>query len=140
MPVSTNNSMKPEHPVAQYWKLIHEGLGNLGVPLGIVARGGVREMLRQAGYVNVTERVFQIPIGTWPKNRILKTVGLYWRTILLDGIQAIALGPLTRGCGWTREMVEVFLVDVRKAYHDNSCLLYMPLYVTYARKPETETS
>jgi hypothetical protein len=134
-PISANNSLTPDHPVAEYWRLIHEGLHNLGVNLGAAGDGSLPAMMREAGFVNVTERVLQIPIGTWAKNKVLKTVGLYWRTILLDGISAIALGPLTRGCGWTREQVEAFLVDVRKAYHDNTMLAYMPLHIIYGQKP-----
>lgn len=134
-PISVNNSMPPDHPVVQYWTLIRDGLGTLGVNFHACADGRLADMMRDCGFVNVTQRVLQIPIGTWAKNKVLKTVGLYWRTILVDGIQAIALGPLTRGCGWTREQVELFLIEVRKAYHDNSSLSYMPLYVTYGQKP-----
>ncbi|KAH7399717.1 hypothetical protein BKA64DRAFT_670266 [Cadophora sp. MPI-SDFR-AT-0126] len=45
-------------------------------------------------------------------------VGLYWRAILLDGAQAIALGPMIRGLRWRREQVEMQLVEVRKGYMD----------------------
>ncbi|KAK3939454.1 S-adenosyl-L-methionine-dependent methyltransferase [Diplogelasinospora grovesii] len=135
-PISLNGTMPPDHPVAQYWGLIREGLANLGIDFHAVARGRLADTMRESGYVNVTERVLQIPLGTWPKNKVLKTVGLYWRTILLDGIQAIALGPLMRGCKWSREEVELFLVQVRRAYHDNSCLLYMPLHISYGQKPQ----
>ncbi|KAK0628563.1 S-adenosyl-L-methionine-dependent methyltransferase [Bombardia bombarda] len=134
-PISYNNTMAADHPVAQYWGFIKEGLTNLGVDFHAVAGGRLADKMRECGYVNVTERVLHIPIGTWPKNKVLKTVGMYWRCILLDGIQAIALGPLTRGCRWSREQVEVFLVQVRRAYHDNSCLMYMPLHIVYGQKP-----
>lgn len=134
-PISSNSSMAPDHPIAQYWSLIREGLDKLGVNFHAVANGQLSTMMRDCGFINVTERVLQIPIGTWPKNKVLKTVGLYWRTILTDGIQAIALGPLTRGCGWTPSDVEMFLVEVRKAYKDNSNLLYMPLHIIYGQKP-----
>ena len=130
-------TIPPDHGVAQYWALINQGLTNLGVDFEATGQGRLADMMRECGYVNVSEKVFQVPIGTWPKNRVLKTVGLYWRTILLDGIQAIALGPLTRGCGWAREDVELFLVQVRKAYHDNSSLMFMPLHIVCGQKPET---
>ncbi|KAK4192541.1 S-adenosyl-L-methionine-dependent methyltransferase [Podospora australis] len=134
-PISANKSMPPEHPVAQYWSLINQGLGNLGINFYACANGNLANMMRENGFVNVTERVLQIPIGTWPKNKVLKTVGLYWRTILTDGIQAIALGPLTRGCGWSPQDVEILLMEVRKAYKDNSSLMYMPLHIIYGQKP-----
>lgn len=125
-----------DHEVAQFWSYVIAGLGKLGVDLDISSGGQLAKMLQEAGYVNVTERVFHVPIGTWPKNKVLKTVGLYWRTILLDGLQAIALGPMVRGLNWKREEVEVFLTGVRRAYHDNTALMYMPLHIIYAQKPE----
>ncbi|KAG5984481.1 hypothetical protein E4U55_004604 [Claviceps digitariae] len=126
-----------DHPVAKFWKLVTEGLAALGVDLDISSGGILAGKMQQAGFRNVTERVFHVPIGTWPKNKVLKTVGLYWRTILLDGLQAIAMGPLTRGLRWNREQVEMLLMEVRQAYHDNNALMYMPLHVIYAQKPMT---
>ncbi|KAL6902883.1 S-adenosyl-L-methionine-dependent methyltransferase [Trichoderma evansii] len=130
-----NGEMPPEHPVARYWKHVTEGLAALGIDLDTASDGRISDMMQSAGFTNVTERVLHVPIGTWPKNKVLKTVGLYWRTILLDGIQAIALGPLTRGLGWNREQVEVLLMEVRQAYFDDSKLMYMPFHVIYAQRP-----
>ncbi|OTA91344.1 hypothetical protein M434DRAFT_76412 [Hypoxylon sp. CO27-5] len=137
-PMSNNNSLTADHPVAQYWKYVDEGLENLGVNFKFSDEGRIAALMRQCGYINVSERVFHIPIGTWPRNKTLKSVGLYWKTILLDGIQAIALGPMTRGLHWRREQVEAFLVSVRRGYHDNSMLLYMPLVCVYGQRPTTQ--
>ncbi|KAI0885946.1 S-adenosyl-L-methionine-dependent methyltransferase [Annulohypoxylon maeteangense] len=137
-PASSNGTLASDHPVAQYWQYVDEGLINLGVSFRTSNEGRIAAAMRECGYVNVTERVFHIPIGTWPKNKTLKSVGLYWKTILLDGIQAIALGPMTRGLHWRREQVEALLVSVRKGYHDNSLLLYMPLVCVYGQKPESQ--
>lgn len=137
-PMSSNNTLPEGHPVSQYWKYVDEGLENLGVNLRFSDKGRIADLMRQCGYVNVTERVFHVPIGTWPRSKTLRSVGLYWKNILLDGIQAIALGPMTRGLHWSREQVETFLVSVRRGYHDNSMLLYMPLVCVYGQKPETQ--
>ncbi|KAF6796452.1 O-methyltransferase [Colletotrichum sojae] len=134
-PSSANNSLSPTHPVAQYWGLVGQGLSKLGVDLNAAAGDQLPNLMREAGLINVTERVFHVPIGTWPRNRVLKTVGMYWRTILLDGLQAIALGPFTRGLQWSAAQTELFLVGVRRAYHDNSVLMYMPLRIMYGQKP-----
>lgn len=91
--------------------------------------------MRDAGFVNVVERVFYTPIGPWPSNRQLREVGLYWRAVLVEGLEAIALGPLTRGSNWKKEEVEVFLASVRKLYFDKNIHSYMPFYVIYGQKP-----
>jgi hypothetical protein len=97
-------------------------------------------MMRNAGFINVTTQIFYIPIGKWPKNKVLKVVGLSWRLILLNGAQPIALGPMTRGLKWSREQVEMRLVDVRRAYMDEWVHSYMPLHITCGQKPKEDIS
>jgi hypothetical protein len=65
------------------------------------------DMMRETGFVNAETRIFHIQLGLWPKNKVLKMVGLYWRTIHIDRLSAIALGRYTRGLHWTKEQVEV---------------------------------
>ncbi|KAH9203451.1 S-adenosyl-L-methionine-dependent methyltransferase [Leptodontidium sp. 2 PMI_412] len=130
-PIAT---MLPNDPVAQYWGLVRDGLASLGVDFDATLL--LADMMRDAGFINVTTRIFHIPIGRWPKNKVLKMVGLSWRAILLDGAQPIALGPLTRGLKWSREAVEMLLVEVREAYMDEWVHSYMPLHIIYGQKPE----
>ena len=157
--MSNNARMGPDHPVAQYWRFVDEGLRELGVDMGLISsrlggspsrdpyqsgrqsqsqsneHQGIADLMRRSGFVNVKESVFHVPVGGWAQNRMLKSVGVLWKTILLDGLQAIALRPLMRGLHWDRDQVETFLVAVRKAYHDNSCQMYMPLVCVYSQKP-----
>ncbi|KAK0390825.1 hypothetical protein NLU13_0328 [Sarocladium strictum] len=128
-PISLND------PIAQYWSSIREGLSTLGVDSDIIASGELPAMMREAGFVNVKEQVIKIPLGTWPEGQVLKTVGLYWRTILLDGLQAIGMGPLTRGLRWSPEAVELFLVQVRRAYLEDTTGMYMPFHIICGQKP-----
>jgi hypothetical protein len=133
-PQCHDGSMPVDHPVAQFWSYVHQGLAALNVNFGAVLH--LEDKMREAGFVNISVRVFHVPIGVWPKNRLLKTVGLYWREILLLGVEPIALGPFTRGLKWTREQVEVFLVQVRHSYGDSWCHSHMPLYIICGQKPD----
>jgi hypothetical protein len=133
-PQCDDGTLLADNPVAEFWDNVTAGLAVLGV--NFHATLDLADMLRAAGFVNVTTRIFYVPIGPWPKNRVLKMVGLYWRTVLMDGVQPIALGPITRGLGWTREKVEVWLVGVRKAYLDGGVHSYMPLYIICGQKRE----
>lgn len=133
-PQCHDGSMPPSYAIAQYWGLIIEALGNLGVNFNATLL--LEDMMRSAGFVNVSTRIFHVPIGLWPKNKVLKMVGLYWRTILIDGLEPIALGPLTRGLKWTKEQVDVWLVEVRKAYMEGGVHSHMPCYVICGQKPE----
>jgi hypothetical protein len=91
--------------------------------------------LRDAGFVHVTERVWKVPIGTWPRDRRLKTIGLYNRSVIADGLQGVSMAAFTRGLKWSTEEVDLFLVDVRKSLANASVHSYYTFHAVYAQKP-----
>jgi len=97
------------------------------------------DMMCKMGFVNVEMRIFYIQLGLWPKNKVLKMVGSYWRTIHIDGLSAIVLGPYTPGLHWTKEQVEVWLVAVNVTHHP-LCFIHsrMPRFVKAAGNDESE--
>ena len=125
--------MKDDYIVNKFLSLVKDGLATFGVDLLAMAKNA--QYLRDAGFINVEEKVFKIPLGTWPKNKTMKTIGLYLRSTIYDGLQGISLGPFTRGLKWTPEEVEVFLISVRKGLMDSSTHSYLPFHVVYGQKP-----
>jgi hypothetical protein len=128
-----DDTMPSDYLVQQWLSYVAQGLAVMGPDL----LGAVKNVqhLKNAGFINVEERVFKIPIGIWPKNKTLKMVGLYGRTMIYDGLEGNSLGPFTRGLGWTADKVHVFLVDVRRALMDSSVHAYLPFHVVYGQKP-----
>jgi hypothetical protein len=133
VPQCSDGTMPEDNLLLTYWLHVSSGLKNLGVDLRLAPH--LAALMRATGFTNVTERVFFTPIGPWPKNRVLKEVGMYWRATLMEGIEAIALGPMIRGLGWRKEEVEVFIAGVRKAYLDRETHAWMPFYIVYGQKP-----
>lgn len=132
-PRSEDGSLAPDNPMVTYWKLIADGLAAHGVRSRLAPHLAL--LMRTAGFVNVTERVFFTPIGPWPQNWALREVGLYWRTVLMEGLEAIAIGPLVKRLGWMKEEVNIILPGVRKAYLERATHASMPFYVIYGQKP-----
>ena len=129
-----DDTMPPDYGVTKWLDTIKAALAVLGPDLLGAAKH--EQYLKDAGFINVQQRKFKIPIGTWPKNKTLKTVGLYGRMMIYDGLEANSLRPFTRGLGWTTDEVHVFLVEVRKALMDSSIHCYLPFHVTFGQKPE----
>ncbi|KAI1344850.1 S-adenosyl-L-methionine-dependent methyltransferase [Xylariaceae sp. FL0016] len=50
-----------------------------------------KQGLINAGFVDVTEHVYKIPINGWPKSKNWKTFGDLWNVNCLDGIQGFAM-------------------------------------------------
>ena len=44
-----------------------------------------------------------------------------------SGLSAFSMAPFTRVLGWTKEEVEVFLVDVRREMNDRKIHAYWPV-------------
>jgi hypothetical protein len=128
-----DNTMRPNYAVESWFLSIKEGLAALGVNL--LAMEDNQARARSAGFVNVVEKVFKVPLGVWPRDKNMKMVGLYNRSCIWDGLQGISMGPLTRGLHWSPQEVEVFLVGVRKALMDASYHVYLPFHVVYGQKP-----
>jgi hypothetical protein len=139
IPQSNNGTDLTSHPVYKYWKNVSEALGNLGgIDFEFSGNGRIADLMRKSGFTNVSERVFHVPLGTWPADRVLQQVGWMWRENLLSGVQAIALAPYTRGLGWSTEAVEMFLVSVRRAYHDDNAQMYMPFVCVCGQRPRLQ--
>jgi hypothetical protein len=125
--------MPPDHPIMRYWGAVIEGLAALGIDMHATVK--LADRLRAAGFVDVTERIMYVPIGTWPKNQVLKRVGQYWRTILTDGAEPIALASLVRGLQWDMLRIEALLAQVREGYTDTAVHAHMPLHIIYGQRP-----
>jgi hypothetical protein len=95
-----------------------------------------KDLVIDAGFSNVEEKVWKVPIGVWPKDPTLKTIGLYNRSMIYDALQAISMAPLTRGLKWSATDVEIFLIDVRKSLMNSSIHSYLTFHVVYGQKPE----
>ncbi|KKA23157.1 hypothetical protein T310_2883 [Rasamsonia emersonii CBS 393.64] len=97
--------------------------------------GRLGQWMRDAGFVNVHVEKKVLPIGPWPKDSRLKKIGLFNATQLHDGLSGLSMRLFTNVLGWTREEVEVFLVDVRKDLKNPQIHALMDFFIAYGQKP-----
>jgi hypothetical protein len=84
----------------------------------------LKRWYEQAGFVDVHEEVYKIPINSWPKDPQFKMLGRFNETQLLSGLQGWSLTPFQKAFGWTKNEIEVYLVQVRKSLSDRSVHAY----------------
>ncbi|KAF3480863.1 uncharacterized protein GIQ15_06210 [Arthroderma uncinatum] len=101
----------------------------------LTAPENIKKWIQDAGFVDVKEQQFKLPINTWPKDPELKLAGRYQNVQYSDAIQPYALGLLVEVLGWSREEMEVFLVGLRKDLSNRSYHGYNIVRVITARKP-----
>lgn len=58
---------------------------------------GFKALMEAAGFVDVTETRYRLPIGTWPDSTNEKEIGRYNLLNCLDGIEGFALAIVGQG-------------------------------------------
>jgi hypothetical protein len=91
------------------------------------ASGRHKERMIAAGFEDVKEELFKWPVGTWPKDKKMKELGLWSRENTLDALEGLAMGPLTRTMGWSADEVKIMCAkaraDIRNpAIHSYFCM------------------
>jgi len=93
-------------------------------------------LLRSAGFENVESHEEPTPIGTWPKNKRLKEIGLYFGTSIMAAVDAYSLAMYTRYGNWTVEETQVLIAHVRRELKTNKMHVYTHCSYATAQKPE----
>ncbi|KAF2095542.1 S-adenosyl-L-methionine-dependent methyltransferase [Rhizodiscina lignyota] len=120
-----DGSAPPTSPMAEWFKLFIEAGTKAG--LNPTQANDFATPLRQAGFVGITGRKFKWPLGPWAKGKMNKTLGKWTLENILEGLQGGSLALFTRMLGWSKERVEVFLMEVRRELHEQKSHFYMPM-------------
>ncbi|KAL4923553.1 class I SAM-dependent methyltransferase [Aspergillus undulatus] len=97
-----------------------------------------KDRMIKAGFVDVTERRFKVPIGPWPSDQRLKAQGRINRLVWEEGIEGWSMYLLTTVLKWSRAEVELYLLRMRKGLRNPKIHAYQECTVVYGRKPAAE--
>ncbi|KAI9757401.1 MAG: hypothetical protein M1815_001222 [Lichina confinis] len=117
-----DGTMPPDWPWAEWHSTMDQAAMRLGKPLRIANR--LKKWYKEAGFVDVHEEVFKVPSNPWPKDPHLKDLGRLTEAAFLEGVQGLSMGVFHRGLGWSRNEIELYLVNVRNAIRDRSVHAY----------------
>lgn len=88
---------------------------------------GLNRLLKEAGFVNITEQRIPIPTSPWPKGKHQKLLGVIESQNLIDVSHGITISVFTKVLGWKVEDVEALLAEVRENLQDTRIHTYIPL-------------
>ncbi|KAL2010935.1 hypothetical protein VTN00DRAFT_3653 [Thermoascus crustaceus] len=91
---------------------------------------------RDAGFVDVHVQKYQVPMGTWPKDKHLKRLGAWNYLSGESGFEATALAVLTRHEKWTKDEVSILVAKTKNDAINPNIHAVFDYYVVYGRKPE----
>ncbi|KAJ0313772.1 hypothetical protein COL516b_000716 [Colletotrichum fioriniae] len=133
-PVSDDGTLPKESSIHKYINLIRSGSKKMGRLFVDVST--LESLLVKAGFVDVELRIFKWPMNGWPKDEKYKKLGLWCHENFFGALEAVCMALLTRVHGWTRDEVDIFLIDVRRDLKNRSYHAYFPIYSVVGRKPE----
>ncbi|KAF5525323.1 Secondary metabolism regulator LAE1 [Colletotrichum aenigma] len=130
---SDDGTLKSDSAISRCTELLGEAAGIFGRPYQEIPP--LVKVLEDAGFVDVKMEVHKWPTNDWPKYPEYKELGIWANENFIAGFESFTMAPLTRAHGWTKEEVQVFLVEVRKDLGNRSIHAYWPMYNIYGRKP-----
>ena len=71
------------------------------------------QYIREAGFEDVEEKWFKVPVGPWAKDPKLKEIGKWNCHYCMEGCEGWALYALVKVMGWSVEEAHVFIATFR---------------------------
>lgn len=109
---SEDGTLKEDGPTNKWQTLLHSACRTIG--RDPTPGPQLQKWVEEAGFENITEQRFTVPIGAWPRDKQLKDVGRYNIVNILGGLEAFSLRLFIGVLGWQKEEVLVLTSQVRK--------------------------
>jgi len=94
-----------------------------------------KEWMEEAGFKDVQERLFKVPINGWSSDPKMKEIGQYYAMATEQGLEGYCLYLLIQIEKWDYTEVQVLISKARKAIRDRSIHAYVEFGGAWARKP-----
>lgn len=90
----TDDDTIPHGGNVEKWPSLYKEVGEK-IGVNFFAAELACSSMKDAGFVNVTERKVKVPVGTWPKDKRLKVWGEWFQYYSLQGLEGFALRAFT---------------------------------------------
>ncbi|WDK16620.1 methyltransferase domain-containing protein [Colletotrichum graminicola] len=134
----TLGDMDDDHIFKRWHQHMLVSSTRMGKPHGNAVDRKLAKAMIEAGYVDVVERKWPIPIGLWPAKPDMKKLGQCTLEFVLQSIEGFGLFLLKEMLGFTYEEVQLTLAELRTALKNPKNTPFYYLHVVYGRKPEEE--
>ncbi|EFX04697.1 methyltransferase type 12 [Grosmannia clavigera kw1407] len=119
----------------QFWQLYEEGMPKIGRKFFVVREGTQRKAMENAGFTNITDKTFKVPMGGWPADKKLAEIGQYNLLALLNDLEGYTTYLWNEVLQLGKAEYQVFLMELRKAVKDKRIHTYYTVRYVYGQKP-----
>jgi SAM-dependent methyltransferase len=134
-PYSQDKTLSSNNPLAQ----LMDGLREAGEKRdrNMEPAASFKRWAQSTGFVEVDERRFKLPVGTWPKDPKLNAIGAFMAETFSRGVGGITAVPFRDVLRWSREEVEVLNANVRRMVARRDIHTILDFVVVTGMKPMT---
>ncbi|KAI1499049.1 S-adenosyl-L-methionine-dependent methyltransferase [Biscogniauxia marginata] len=119
-------------PAAEFYTLAQSAFAKLGFDGHLAPKLG--QSLEQAGFRNVQCVVKKVPVGPWARDKTLRLVGMYLKTIIQEFVPVCTARPF-QVLGLSETEREAWRATAIRALEDQSVHRYWNVYFWYGQKP-----
>lgn len=115
---SDDSTLKDDSPYMQYLRSLHGAGNRTGRKMKIAPN--LKDWIKETGFEDVTESVYVLPLGPWPKDPKLKELGRWAYVRNPDAVDAYGLHVYTQVLGWEPDAAKIHLALVKEQLRDKS--------------------
>lgn len=122
---SSDNTLKEDSEYMKYLNNLHAAGDKTGKKMNIAPE--LKGLIKKAGFEDVTEKVYLIPLGPWPKDQKLKELGKWVSVSTQDAVEAYGLRLYTQVLGWSPDPARIHFALVKAQLRRPSVHAYTKL-------------
>lgn len=127
----------PTNSLLAGWdKMVYPLCEKMGKPIDTYHH--FKSRIEKAGFINVHEKLYKVPLGDWVKDPVLKEAGRFCKAQFLEGTEGYFMWLLTHfgdPTPWAPEEVHVFLAKMRQEINNPNYHAYYYRKRVWAQKP-----
>ncbi|KAK0370312.1 methyltransferase [Colletotrichum melonis] len=127
-----DGTMPSDWPLVRFTNHLVEAFAKFGTNSHAAVFG--RQYLEQAGFVNIQHHTVKLPYGTWPRDKIMRLIGMYYRTACEEFFPVVGAIHFQM-LGWSKIEMEVLFAECRNAMRDPNVHAYGMMHFWSGQKP-----
>ncbi|KAG6094967.1 hypothetical protein E4U30_002893 [Claviceps sp. LM220 group G6] len=132
-PMCDDGSMPDDDAAKHLYELVDKSFEKFGLKANLAPQLGT--YLEKAGFEDIRCQVMKVPIGPWTKDKTMRIIGQYQKSVIVDGLPSLAGRPF-QALGMSDAEIEATIAKARKGLHDPRVHRYLNYYFWYAQKPQ----
>ena len=104
--------------------MFYEAGDRMNRTLLIGNNGTIKRFLREAGFQDVVQKYYQVPVGGWSSDPVYRQIGLFNLAFMNESLEGFALFLLTEIMGWEYERIQVFVAEMRNEMRNTKIRSY----------------